>query len=156
MENEFRQFLESLSELVGNIIDNPYKHLLQHGVYFEPANKPDDISWGEKKQCYMNATRLATTSMRRHTYCEGYAISTHLGVPLQHAWVWDCEREQVIDNTWRGEVAGYFGIPFTHNFLHSFLCNQKHYGGLIFARDFLQSPDRDKHVSQLTTIKTGD
>lgn len=65
------------------------------------------------KWCYGNAQRLALGRVRVKgfrgpwTYVEGYAMSTELGIPIEHAWVVDAAG-RVHDFTWGGHRDCYY------------------------------------------------
>ena len=99
----------------GPRLPSPYEFLIAYGKeYSQRIPSP----WrGEPKACYYNARKLARQANRGRSvlrYCEGYACSNKLGLPLAHAWCVDQEG-RVIDPTWdenpEGETgADYFGI----------------------------------------------
>ena len=97
-EKQLIQFLISFEELI-----------LDRGVEMKYAPLPDNIERGIPKGCYYNCLQL----LRKHpefTYCEGYAQSEDLPLPLFHAWLVD-GNGNVIDPTWdKGDA--YLGIPF--------------------------------------------
>lgn len=73
---------------------------------------PDDLEYGRRGLCYANAARYVLEHDKLH-YCEGYALSLRLPIPVPHAWVVD-DDGHAIDPTWdypEGE-AFYFGVPF--------------------------------------------
>ena len=81
--------------------------ILQHGVEGGWSSLPDDISSGKKKECYLNATHLASDS-ERFIYVEGYAFNI---IPCQHAWCIERTTNQVVDPTWTDhEDAIYPGV----------------------------------------------
>lgn len=82
------------------------------------------------KQCYRNAACMALDDPGL-TYVEGY-ISVH-GIPVAHAWV--VGRDGVpIDPTIKPgvEVSGYFGVPFSTDYLAKTLLKNKIYGLLDY------------------------
>lgn len=125
--------------------------ILTYGVDFNPAKKPVDFGWGEKQQCYANAYWLAFEKPSL-IYCEGYALSSVVPIPIEHAWV--VRRDgTVIDNTWRDDGAEYFGVPFQTEFVSKTIMNKETYGvfddakrGFPLIRTKLgRKPERWKH-----------
>lgn len=79
-----------------------------HGAVFTSQPLPAEFERGPKKQCFMNAGRLA---LERDDlfYCEGVA---HSVIPVEHAWCIDREG-RVIDPTWdEPERCTYVGVAF--------------------------------------------
>ena len=75
------------------------------------AARPSGIRRGPVGRCFENSARLAQNRPDL-TYCEGYAASSRIGIPIHHAWVID-SAGTVIDITWADpESCSYLGIPF--------------------------------------------
>lgn len=82
-----------------------YHFLLEHGRYFDPTPKPDDVPLGEFRACYRNAYRLAA-SRPGYRYVEGFGINPlEPDVLLRHAWCLDADGT-VVDPTWPVEITG--------------------------------------------------
>lgn len=73
-------------------------YVLEHGRAYESKPLPADLSYGEAKNCYGNATHIALEG--QYVYCEGYAYTPGL-IPCQHAWLVDPEDGKAIDVTWQ-------------------------------------------------------
>ena len=139
-------------------MDNPlpqiYKNLFGPESKFKPEHLPlltrllvshgreyttVGITRGEHKQqklgmCYMNSLHLALAN--GYEYCEGYAMTEKVKLPLEHAWCWDNEKKRVIDVTWderEGETY-YFGLHFPANVAAEFMTKIGTYG-LSFWKD---------------------
>lgn len=84
---------------------------------------------GEKGNCYQNALTLATLGKPKgYLYCEGYAVSASLRIPLEHAWVAEEKTGLVIDPTWEDGVD-YYGVAFDpFKALDIVLKRTKHWG----------------------------
>jgi hypothetical protein len=76
-------------------------------------------------ECYANAYALAA-SETAYRYCEGYATTKGLEIPLAHAWVIDKDL-RVIDPTWK-EGHHYFGVVFSPMFMYKTVARTKHHG----------------------------
>lgn len=96
---------------------NDHLRLLKDGKFYSPQPLPKRYAYGEMKQCFANAARLALATPDL-TYCEGVALAI---IPTHHAWCIDT-KGRVVDPTWRtrendahthnpGEMA-YLGIAF--------------------------------------------
>ena len=101
--------------------------MLEYGR--EYAVGPDTFKGprGEPKNCFGNATHLATESPRL-TYVEG-VVSIH-GVPLAHAWCVDANDivvDPTIDNN-NGRVRGYYGVPFLTDYVRRAVLLNNYYG----------------------------
>ena len=102
--------------------------VLQHGRPYIP----DAETYAGKRQqmhmCFMNATRDALNNSDR-TYVEGY-ITIH-GVPIQHAWTVDSSgRIHDPTITPSEHVAGYFGVPFSTDYVLHCMEKNRVYGVL--------------------------
>jgi len=108
--------LKVCNKLPDDLNDN--LRLLKDGRWYEPQMLPRKYAYGEMKQCFANAARLALREPTL-TYVEGFA---HSGlIPVHHAWTVDL-KGRVIDPTWRtrpeDEYAhkvhdmAYLGIEF--------------------------------------------
>lgn len=100
--------------------------MLQHGQFFQPYSLPNEIKFGKKRLCYNNATDLALSNIK-YIYCEGYAVTEIINIPIYHAWTVD-ENNTVFDNTWDPCGTLYFGVKFNTNFLFKHLLKTKEYG----------------------------
>jgi hypothetical protein len=88
--------------------------LLEHGRFWQPCLKRDDVRWGVAKQCFDNAYKLAIR--RGWRYVEGVAYSERSILPLHHAWSID-DLGNLVDNTWRGTTLSYFGVEFSVEYM---------------------------------------
>jgi len=87
------------------------RYVLEHGRWFIPRHRPTGIRKGSAKACYRNAGRYVLDHPE-YRYVEGFAMSTDLGMVVQHAWAAD-SMDLVIDRTWKDpEDSFYFGVSF--------------------------------------------
>lgn len=76
-----------------------------------PAPLPCDVSRGEPKSCFMNAS-LAMLADDSLDYCEGVAIAANITLPFLHAWAVDADGN-VVDPTWDNpEKCRYYGVRY--------------------------------------------
>lgn len=130
-----RDFLEATARIQANQAPrNGYtsldEFLLRNGREF-PAPVPTPPDWvgpDYPRQCYRNAALAAKLLPRRFVYCEGYATTKTLCLPLLHAWLLDVETLQTIDPTWGQEGAEYFGIAVKLSFVRRAWRKAGHYG----------------------------
>jgi hypothetical protein len=92
----------------------PESYLLDKGRFWTPQPLPPGVSKMRAKECFRNAIRLLV--MRTDLdlrYCEGYATTHTLGIPLHHGW---CVTPigNVVDPTWK-DGAAYYGVAYTFN-----------------------------------------
>ncbi|HZL04407.1 MAG TPA: hypothetical protein VFE45_03125, partial [Coriobacteriia bacterium] len=84
------------------------RYVLEHGRWFIPRHRPTGVRKGSDKACYRNTGRYVLDHPE-HRYVEGFAMSTNLGMVVQHAWAAD-SMDFVIDRTWKDpEDSLYFG-----------------------------------------------
>lgn len=100
-----------------------YRVLQAHGQKMEPKAHPltgtMDLGW-----CYHNAYKaMADTQMR---YCEGYAMTSGLMMPMAHGWLVDTDG-RVVDPTWK-DGCDYFGVVFDTMFLLKTVAKTKRLG----------------------------
>lgn len=104
-----------------------FEFLHKHGR--EMPISPDNAEFdgrGPMGHCYSNSSR--TAFLDGLAYCEGYAVPSGIGIPLEHAWVCDA-RGRVIDPTWP-DGSDYFGVAFTEDF-HAQVTAETGYHGLL-------------------------
>lgn len=97
----------------------------------------DKINYAHKYKgklgfCYQAAYRLAESDSI-FTYCEGYASSEQLSIPLAHAWCIHRETREVYDPVWntkRTKGNAYCGLPMNINFVREVILYNKQYGVL--------------------------
>jgi hypothetical protein len=88
-------------------------------------NKNNGVKCGEPKQCFDNAFRLAGTNPLL-TYCEGYATTSKLPFPVEHAWCVN-KKGEVIDPTWK-DGKDYFGVEIPFSLASEIIIKQKQHG----------------------------
>lgn len=85
---------------------------------------------GPMRECYSNALSAAIHNPDL-TYCEGYAVSGIITLPVQHAWVVN-EAGEAIEVTWPYQNVQYYGIALNTDFVaghtlrtgyHGVICN---------------------------------
>jgi hypothetical protein len=82
--------------------------------------------------CYREAYRLAESDPI-FIYCEGYAASEQLSIPLAHAWCVNRETREVYDPVWNNKkVKGnsYCGLPLNLDFVNKVILEVEMYGVL--------------------------
>lgn len=86
---------------------------------------------GRLKSCY-KWSLVAAMNDPNMLYCEGYAMSDTLGIPLIHAWCVDKTTGAVHDPTWKRKYRGigYVGLPMQLDFVTDFVCKAGYYGVL--------------------------
>lgn len=121
MNTEVAQPQQSIIQLIDDEIERwttighhalMQRFVRKHGAEGRALAKlPKKVRKGEKRQCFMNAYRLAAYHDFR--YVEGYGISHNVpGLLIHHAWVLDKDGN-VIDNTWDNPAGSlYFGVEF--------------------------------------------
>ena len=81
-------------------------------------NMPYGMVRGKPKQCFQNAYREADEG-GIFTYCEGFAMSANLPIPIHHAWLVNM-RGKIYDPTLRdAHLYEYLGITVSYPVLHA-------------------------------------
>ncbi len=104
-----------------------YVTLAKYGKAWERAlPRPKGWRKGRVGFCYANAGRVASSD-DDYLYCEGYATSTTLPIPLGHAWLMCRSTGDIIDPTW---VNGrdYFGLTFDYHWFRKAVVTRKVWG----------------------------
>lgn len=123
---------------LGSLI-HPY--IMQRSLLFKAAALPANVTQGQKRECFANATHLAVESDGEYAYAEGYAYST-VGLVTSHAWCVTREGE-VVDPTWdTPELCAYLGIPIHPDFLVEQMKQTEVYGvfGEMPSLEMLATP----------------
>lgn len=103
---------------------------------------------GLPKSCYWNCYQLAS-KLPLFTYCEGYALSNYIELPIAHAWLLNADGE-VIDPTWEKEAAEYYGIAFQFQWIKALIKSRQDRGR---KNDF--SVFEGNHLEQFSLLKNG-
>lgn len=97
---------------------HPLALVAAHGYEWVGSTLPARFTRGIPKHCYHNAwerVRRSTTL----AYCEGYAMSSRLPLPVEHAWIVDLKTGLVIEPTWdtkkTDETFYYKGLIIPHD-----------------------------------------
>lgn len=129
-------------------------YLLENARFFGPRLvKPEEIEWGEPKQCFYNSAYhifddLLTRRQGQWAYAEGIAASADLGIAIHHGWLVN-EAGEVLDLTWRdgrGDTA-YFGVAFSHGYVADTIAETHVWGvfcpGEMYNRALISGEDGD-------------
>jgi hypothetical protein len=117
--------------------------LLDNGQLYKPAPLEKDITVGEPRECYKNATMLAVEHPGKYVYCEGYAVCDGIPIPIEHAWVIDRTRNNVVvDNTWTDyKGVAYFGVEIELESLIARLSEQGIYGYFYMPNSWINQEE---------------
>lgn len=80
-----------------------------------PAELPRDGYRGPMRQCYANTFEYVQLHPE-YVYCEGFAVSKKVPIPVHHAWAVspDGRAEEL---TWAEAGADYWGVPLKWDFV---------------------------------------
>lgn len=117
--------------------------VLEHGSFMTADPLTKHMDRGELGDCYKNATLdILGRAKGLYSYCEGFARSSRIPIPLPHAWIatqgirgghW------AVDPTWEYDPDTiYIGVAFELRFLVETISRTGYYG--LFCNDYL-----DKH-----------
>lgn len=118
----------------------PYERFQELFVVFDPASADPSAKRGTIKECFRNAACRAIAHDHL-IYCEGFAVSRVVSLPVQHAWIYNLQTNKIMEVTWPKDGAEYAGIPFDKSFLAKQCVASGFYGNLIFKEDFLNAED---------------
>lgn len=79
----------------------------EQGENFEIIESP--LRLGKRGECYMNAAQIALES-NEYDYCQGYAVSAKLGIPLEHAWLVRRSDRAAFCVTWEEGMTDCYGV----------------------------------------------
>jgi len=118
--------------------------LLDNGCFYRPSPLEPDVIPGEPRECYKNATTLAVEYPDRYIYCEGYAVCEGIPIPIEHAWVVDRTRKNVVvDNTWTdNKGVAYFGVEIELEKLVERLAEQGLYGYFYMPNSWINQDEK--------------
>ena len=114
---------------------------------FDKINKTHKFK-GDLGFCYKTAYHIAAEDPD-YIYCEGYATSEQLNIPLLHAWCVHRKSKEVYDGVWNTKKTSgnaYCGLPLNLDFVTDFILSTKRYGvidNLWSQKEFLSLPIRD-------------
>lgn len=141
VQEDLLSFLRRLSEMIATAHSHPgdlkyvsyYAALLDLGDGKPGSTRPQGVRKQRDRQCYQNSWHAS--QINGWAYCEGYALSGDLGIPVMHAWNLDLETDQVIDLTWRHpEKAYYWGMIIPHETAMQLMLYHGVYG--VLASDY--------------------
>jgi predicted ABC-type ATPase len=143
---DIKQELQMVSSFTGGKGQQAF--VLEHGKPFYMNDKTFSGLRDPQKECYKNAT-LKVLGDKDLTYVEGFV---HIGpLAIHHAWTAD-KQGNVVDSTLKlrtGSVSarGYFGVPFTREYVEATARKTKVYGVISHTnRDLLEGKDNLKTV----------
>ncbi len=125
--NQQADFNDNINKKIVNPHTNTQRLILENGLSFLKRIVPSPFK-GKPKSCYQNCFQ-ALWKYPELRYCEGFAISNDVQIPISHAWLVDA-KSQVIDPTWSEDAPGYtcFGVVFTEDFVRETAMKTKYYG----------------------------
>jgi hypothetical protein len=142
IRDDLLDHLRQLSEMIdiphSNRGDLKYKNyyaaLLDLGDGKPGSTRPQGLRKQRNNLCYQNSWHAA--QIHGWAYCEGYALSGDLAIPVMHAWNLDLETGQVIDLTWtHPEQAYYWGMIIPNQTAMQLMLHHGVYG--VLAADWL-------------------
>lgn len=118
--------------------------ILKNGIQFK---KSVVEKFGKQKECYFNAWYYVLNkneSKKRYYYCEGYAISSLIGIPMEHAWVYDKVKEIILEVTWKNVGTDYFGLLYNFDYVMKTGAKSGHRFGAVNIGLFEKIMDGEK------------
>jgi hypothetical protein len=153
---EVRQFLETIDSSVREIAQRngadpsqllSFESIVLHlGRPWTAKRRPSCLRKMRDKMCYRNSWRVMIERPGLR-YCEGYAMSAGLMIPVEHAWCVD-QDDNVVDPTWREpQHAAYYGVEIPEDVLGCSMSIRKVFG-------FFGHPRTGHLISQLGRLPT--
>jgi hypothetical protein len=121
--------------------------VLRHGLEFKGSARPDWLQRGTPKECFTNASVLAT--MTGVVYVEGFVMRASLPIPIHHGWCIDDDGTVLDPTIDRPEECEYYGIPINQDFLFEQLEQTSMYGLLDNHKTtaiYVQPPETFVHI----------
>jgi len=128
--SEIRRHLQLIADVRKTMIrppglrwSSPEEMLVEGGLAFGPGPSRPDLM-GDTKACYSNAMRAVLSDPGRLVYCEGFAISGTVRLPVHHAWVMEIGSSPLaaVEVTWPQDWRKpkddflYLGVPVDPDF----------------------------------------
>jgi GNAT superfamily N-acetyltransferase len=103
--------------------------LMHEGKEFDIPDKPPQVKLMIPRECYSNATKMMLRNPGKYNYAEGYYASSHLPMPIDHAWLVEKKTGMVVDPTlgWQ-PTARYFGVAYPKQFVVTKMLENEYYG----------------------------
>lgn len=140
------------------------KWLLKNGEAFGERVKLPGVKMRQIKECYKNSFQAlmdGTVDRDEWFYTEGIVVTADLPIEIEHAWLSN-RKGEVLDLTLREErldgkpreQVGYYGIPFSFDYLLERTLKTGYYG--ILAGQYGYEPEVvDKPVTKGRAWKKG-
>lgn len=128
--SEIRRHLQVIADVRKTMVtppglrwSSPEEMLVAGGLGFGPGPARPDLL-GDTKACFPNAMRAVLSDPSRLVYCEGFAISGTVRLPVHHAWVMEIGSGPLaaVEVTWPQDWRKpdddflYLGVPFDPEF----------------------------------------
>jgi hypothetical protein len=126
---------------------------LQHeGEWFDLPDKAPQIKLMTPKECFRNASVMALENPTKYDYVEGLYVSSHLPMPIDHAWLVEKKTGKVVDPTlgWQ-PTSRYFGVAYDKRFLVKKMRQNEYFGvhsNGIMMSDLVLGKDKDFKYGQ--------
>ena len=119
--SQIRSFINQLKDINPKGADF-YNFFISNGSSYDSGTVSGDNKLimnkyfirARSKSCFCNAQQLTIYSEGEYEYCEGYAISKVLGIPMEHAW--NVKKGKIIDLTWDDGME-YFGVKVPYKWI---------------------------------------
>jgi hypothetical protein len=125
-QHDIENYLNKLYEMTNQ---HMYKWILQKGRAFGQLAKQAELREiikeyrysTQSRQCYYNSQMMAISSNGEIDYYEGYYLTEHLPIPLEHGF--NVYKGKVIDTTAYKKfgVAEYFGVKIPLSFIRKII-----------------------------------
>lgn len=148
---DLQSYLKTMAEVHGEpaegyLYASVDELVLTEGQMFKAGEIPPNVNDGQLGMSFMNAYRLVENHPEL-TYVEGFAQTSHLDVPVSHAWA-VTKDNLVVDPTWdrfrrKGESISYFGVKIPIDIVRKTILARECYGVL------------DNHEQDFPLLRTG-
>ena len=87
------------------------EELLSRGVLMEGSGKKSILIKGKNEDCHQNSAIIWTHNPTKYNMVRGWALRLDDGIWFQHSWIFDNEKEIIIETTMRRKL--YYGFIMT-------------------------------------------
>lgn len=86
--------------------------LLSGGVLMEGSGKKSILIKGEDEDCHQNSAIIWAHNPIKYNMVRGWALRLDDGIWFQHSWIFDTEKNIIIETTMRRKL--YYGVTLTN------------------------------------------
>lgn len=134
IDGDIATYLQFVSNVSRSQQRAGWRYSSYEGLVLDLGQTFESAKWDYPEQelgaCYENSVLALLELGNEHLfYCEGWACSPKLPLPIQHAWLVD-DQGHAYDPTW--ETGGtYYGVPVKLSYVKRTILDTGYYGILV-------------------------